>query len=40
VVVIDTSTAEARDEEDGAILMPKSEVEVGARAAVVLRSTD
>jgi len=39
-VVIDTRTAEARDEEDGAILMPKSEIEVGARAAVVLRSTD
>jgi isoamylase len=39
-VVIDTRTAEARDEEDGAILMPKSEVEVGARAAVMLRSTD
>jgi isoamylase len=39
-VVIDTRTAEARDEEDGTILMPKSEVEVGARAAVVLRSTD
>jgi isoamylase len=37
-VVIDTSTAEASDGEDGAILMPKSEVEVGARAAVVLRS--
>ena len=39
-VVIDTSTAEASDEEDGVILMPKSEVEVGARATVVLRSTD
>jgi isoamylase len=39
-VVIDTSTAEASDEEDGVILMPKSEVEVGARAAVVLRSAD
>jgi glycogen operon protein len=39
-VVIDTRTAEARDEEDGASLMPKSEVEIGARAAVVLRSTD
>ena len=39
-VVIDTSTAEASDEEDGAILMPKSEVEVGARATVVLRSVD
>jgi isoamylase len=39
-VVIDTSTGEASDEEDGVILMPKSEVEVGARATVVLRSTD
>jgi isoamylase len=39
-VVADTSTAEASDEEDGATLMPKSEVEVGARAAVVLRSAD
>jgi isoamylase len=39
-VVIDTGTAEARDEQDGVILMPKSEVEVGARATVVLRSTD
>jgi isoamylase len=39
-VVADTSTAEAIDEEDGATLMPKSEVEVGARAAVVLRSAD
>ena len=39
-VVIDTSTAEAGDQEDGAILMPKSEVEVGARSAVVLRSAD
>ncbi|HJY66996.1 MAG TPA: glycogen debranching protein GlgX, partial [Streptosporangiaceae bacterium] len=39
-VVVDTSTAEASDEEDGAILMPKSEIEVGARAAVVLRSAD
>ena len=39
-VVIDTRTAEASDEEDGAILMPKSEIEVGSRAAVVLRSTD
>ena len=39
-VVIDTRTAEARVEEDGAALMPKSEVEVGARAVVVLRSTD
>jgi len=39
-VVIDTSTAGASDEEDGAILMPKSEVEVGARTAVVLRSAD
>jgi isoamylase len=39
-VVIDTTTAKASDEEDGATLMPKSEVEVGARAAVVLRSTD
>jgi isoamylase len=39
-VVIDTRTAEVRDEEDGAALMPKSEVEVGARAVVVLRSTD
>jgi isoamylase len=39
-VVVDTSTAEASDEEDGAVLMPKSEVHVGARAAVVLRSAD
>ena len=39
-VVVDSSTAEASDEEDGAILMPKSEVEVGARAVVVLRSAD
>jgi len=39
-VVIDTRTAEAHVEEDGATLMPKSEVEVGARAVVVLRSTD
>jgi isoamylase len=39
-VVVDTSTAEATDEENGAILMPKSEVEVGARATVVLRSAD
>jgi len=39
-VVIDTSTAEASDDEDGATLMPKSEIEVGVRAAVVLRSTD
>jgi isoamylase len=39
-VVIDTSTAEVGDEEDGAVLMPKSEVEVGARTAVVLRSND
>jgi glycogen operon protein len=39
-VVIDTSTAGVSDEEDGAILMPKSEVEVGARATVVLRSAD
>ena len=39
-VVVDTRTAEASDEEDGAVLMPKSEVEVGARAAVVLRSAD
>ena len=39
-IVIDTSTAEASDEEDRAILMPKSEVEVGARATVVLRSAD
>jgi hypothetical protein len=38
--VVDTSTAEASDEEDGAILMPKSEIEVGARAVVVLRSAD
>jgi glycogen operon protein len=39
-VVVDTSTAEASDEEDGAVLMPKSEVQVGSRAAVVLRSAD
>jgi len=39
-VVIDTRTAEVRDEENGATLMPKSEVEVGGRATVVLRSTD
>ncbi len=39
-VVIDTSTAEASDEEDGVILMPKSEIDVGARATVVLRSAD
>jgi isoamylase len=39
-VVIDTRTAEASDEEDGVTLMPKSEIEVGARASVVLRSTD
>jgi len=39
-VVVDTSTAEASDEEEGAILMPKSEVEVSARAAIVLRSAD
>ena len=39
-IVIDTSTAEASDQEDRAILMPKSEVEVGARATVVLRSAD
>jgi glycogen operon protein len=39
-IVVDTSTAEASDEEDGTILIPKSEVEVGARAAVVLRSAD
>jgi isoamylase len=39
-VVIDTRTAEVSDEEDGATLMPKSEVEVGARSVVVLRSTD
>ena len=39
-VVIDTGTAEAGDEEDGTIVMPKSEVEVGARSAVVLRSAD
>ena len=39
-VVIDTSTGQADGEEDGAILLPKSEVEVGARAVVVLRSED
>jgi isoamylase len=39
-VVIDTSTAEASDDADGATLMPKSEIEVGVRAAVMLRSTD
>ena len=39
-VVIDTGTAEASDEEDGVILMPKSEIDVGARATVVLRSAD
>ena len=38
--MIDTSTAEASDEEDGVILMPKSEIDVGARATVVLRSVD
>ncbi len=37
-IVIDTSTAEASDEEDGAALLPKSEVKVGSRSAVVLRS--
>jgi len=37
-VVIDTRTATASNEETGVILIPKSEVEVGARAAVVLRS--
>ena len=39
-IVIDTRTAAASNEEPGVILIPKSEVEVGARAAVVLRSTD
>jgi len=39
-VVIDTRTATASNEETGVILIPKSEVEVGARAAVVLRSAD
>jgi isoamylase len=39
-VVIDTRTAEASDEENGVALMPKSEVEVGGRAVVVLQSTD
>jgi isoamylase len=39
-IVVDTRTAEVRDEEDGVTLMPKSEVEVGARAAMVLRSAD
>jgi glycogen operon protein len=39
-VVIDTRTAEVSDEEAGAILMPKSELEVGARSVAVLRSTD
>jgi isoamylase len=39
-VVIDTRTAEGSHEEDGATLMPKSEIEVGSRAVVVLRSTD
>jgi isoamylase len=39
-VIIDTRTAETSDDENGAVLMPKSEVEVGARAAVVLRSAD
>jgi isoamylase len=37
-LVIDTSTADAADEEDGASLLPKSEVKVASRSAVVLRS--
>ena len=39
-VVVDTGTAQASDEEDGAILMPKSEIDVGGRSVVVLRSAD
>ena len=39
-VVIDTFTGQASHEKDGAILMPKSELEVGARATVVLRSAE
>jgi len=39
-VVIDTTTGQAGEDEEGAILLPKSEVEVGARATVVLRSED
>jgi glycogen operon protein len=39
-IVIDTATAQASSEEDGVILLPKSEVEVGGRATVVLRSED
>jgi isoamylase len=38
--VIDTSTGQAGAAEDGVILLPKSEIEVGARAVVVLRSED
>jgi len=39
-IVIDTSTAEASDDEDGAALLPSSEVKVGSRSAAVLRSAD
>jgi isoamylase len=39
-VVIDTFTGQASHEKDGAILMPKSELEVGARATIVLRSAE
>jgi glycogen operon protein len=39
-VAVDTGTAEASNEEDGAILMPKSEIDVRGRSVVVLRSAD
>ena len=39
-VVIDTTTAKVSDEGAGSVLMPKTEVEVSARAVVVLRSVE
>ena len=39
-VVIDTFTGQASPEKDGAILMPKSELQVGGRATIVLRSAE
>jgi isoamylase len=39
-VVIDTFTGQASPDKDGVILMPKSELQVGGRATIVLRSAE
>jgi isoamylase len=39
-VVIDTFTRQASPDKDGVILMPKSELQVGGRATIVLRSAE